>query len=352
MNRAWGWTVYALAWLLAATVWAFAAATTARLSPLQTFPYGALTMGIAAAMGVAVWRLTHRLPWRSGARFWAIHFVCLIAYAVVYATSIDWFFAFTRGDFRAALSNIRTSPATFWNLLMGSWLYLVVAGLSYVVRAERRAAVEAAAASRARLEMQQAQLAALRAQINPHFLFNALHSVGALVESNPRAADEALERLGDLLRYALADQDEVPLSREWRFTSDYVAFERLRLGDRLTTDFDVDDEALDVCVPALVLQPLVENAVRHGIAPCPDGGRLSVSAHVGDGELILHVADTGSGPNGSGGQEGLGMGSVRRRLEARYGGRASLSVDARNGHGYAVTVKLPVERMIDAGVSH
>lgn len=140
MNRAWGWAVYALAWLLAATVWAFAAATTARLSPLQTFPYGALTMGVAAAMGVAVWRLTGRLPWQSGARFWAVHFVCLIAYAGVYCTSFVWP-DLLRGDVGAAAKGIRGSPVILWNLLMGSWLYLIVAGLSYVVRAERRAAV-------------------------------------------------------------------------------------------------------------------------------------------------------------------------------------------------------------------
>jgi hypothetical protein len=287
------WTAYALAWAVAAIVWTFAAAAGAAVSPIETLPWGLLTMTIAASMGVAVWWLTGRIPPDRPRSFVAVHTASLLAYAVIYATWFVWP-DLVRGEVAAAAGAIRRSPIVIWNLLMGSWLYLVVAGVSYALRAHRRAAAEASAASEARLLAQQAHFAALTAQLNPHFLFNALHSVGSLVSSDPEAADEALARLGDLLRYALADEDEVPLWSEWAFTKDYLAFEQLRLGERLRTDVHVDPSALEVLVPALVLQPLVENAVRHGIAPRPEGGMVSVDAHLADDKLVMRVADEGN----------------------------------------------------------
>jgi LytS/YehU family sensor histidine kinase len=187
---------------------------------------------------------------------------------------------------------------------------------------------------------------ALRAQINPHFLFNALHSVGALVTSDPVRADEALVRLGDLLRYALGTEAEVPFAHEWRFTEDYLAFEQLRLGDRLRVEVNADAAAMAVMVPPLILQPLVENAVRHGIAERPQGGRIDVSALVHDSRLMLRVTDDGNGDSGVAG-DGLGLSSVRRRLAALYGSRASLNVD--RTEGFTVTIGLPFEPADDLG---
>jgi LytS/YehU family sensor histidine kinase len=224
---------------------------------------------------------------------------------------------------------------------MGSWLYLMIAGLSYSIRAHRRVRAEEAAAADARVLAQQAQLVALRAQINPHFLFNALHSVGSLVTSDPIRADRAIECLGDLLRYALGTDGEVHLAQEWKFTQDYLAFEQLRLGERLRVDAKADDAALAILVPPLILQPLVENAVRHGVADRPEGGCIEVRARAEGGRLALRVADDGCGshaPNG----DGLGLGSVRRRLAALYGDRATVSVDNLQP-GFAVTVSLPLE---------
>ena len=161
------------------------------------------------------------------------------------------------------------------------------------IRANHLARTQAAAAAEARLLAQQAQLVALRAQINPHFLFNALHSVGALVASDPTRADMALERLGDLLRYTLGTEDEVLFAEEWKFTQDYLAFEQLRLGDRLRLHVSVDPSALSTMVPPLILQPLVENAVRHGIAARTEGGAIDLTARVEDSRLVLCVRDDG-----------------------------------------------------------
>jgi LytS/YehU family sensor histidine kinase len=292
-------------------------------------------------MGVAVWHLTDRVPWdwRSPG-FWASHLAALAVYASVYTTSMVWPDLFM-GRIAAAYAGLRTSPVLVWSLLMGSWLYLMVAGLSYAVRAHRRVLAEAAAAAEARLLAQQAQLAALRAQVNPHFLFNALHSVGALVASDPVRADRALECLGDLLRYALGTEHEVPFSQEWKFTQDYLAFEQLRLGDRLRVDARADGAAMFTLVPPLILQPLVENAVRHGIADRPEGGRVELHARAEGDRLALRVADDGAGAGGGEG-EGVGLGSVRRRLAALYGSRASVTIDDR-ATGFAVTIRLPLQ---------
>lgn len=335
-----GWIAYVAAWLAAALFWSVAAASGAGQSPIAVLPYGLLTMAGAGAMGVGVWRLTGRVPWDWRApRFVGTHGAALAAYATLYTTSMVWPDVFI-GRFAAAFNGLRTSPVLVWSLLMGSWLYLMVAGLSYAVRAHRRVRAEEAAAADARLLAQQAQLAALRAQVNPHFLFNALHSVGALVSIDPGRADRAIECLGDLLRYALGTEHEVPFSQEWKFTQDYLAFEQLRLGDRLRVDAHADGSAMSTLVPPLILQPLVENAVRHGIADRPEGGRVELRAQAEGDRLALRVADDGRGACGVEG-EGLGLGSVRRRLAALYGSRASVTIDDRDA-GFAVTLRLPL----------
>jgi LytS/YehU family sensor histidine kinase len=224
--------------------------------------------------------------------------------------------------------------------MMGSWLYVLVTGVSYAIRAQRRVRAETAAAADARLLAEQAQLAALRAQLNPHFLFNALHSVGALVQIDAARAEEAIERLGDLLRYSLGSEPNVLLSQEWKFTHDYLAFEQLRLGDRLDVRSEAHAAALAAIVPPLIFQPLVENAVRHGIAERPAGGHIAISARTTDGRLRLRVADDGPGLAGNP-TDGVGLASVRRRLAATYGDRARLQIEA-VGTGFVVTMTLPL----------
>jgi signal transduction histidine kinase len=336
-----GWVVYALAWLAAALFWALAAASGAGRSPFEALPFALLAMGSAALLGVGVHWLTGRVAWDGrSASFYVVHASALAVFALVYATSWMWPDVVT-GRIAEALAQLRSSPVVTWNLLMGTWLYLVVAGISYAMRGERRVRAEEKAAAEAHLLAERAQLAALRAQVNPHFLFNALHSVGALVESDPPRADEALERLGELLRYALGSEEEVPFADEWKFTENYLAFERLRLGDRLKVDARAEPASLEALVPPLILQPLVENAVRHGISDRLEGGRVELGARVEGDDLVLRVRDDGAGGGAAASRDGLGLASVRRRLELRYGGRAALSVDSGAG-GYDVSVRIPI----------
>jgi len=334
-----GWFAYAIAWLAAALFWALAASWGSNRPPRETLLYGFLAMGPAALMGVVVWALSRRVEWDwRSRRFLGVHGIALLVFIGVYATSWLWPDVIT-GKGAEALTRLRTSPILIWNLLMGTWLYLMVAGLSYAIRAQRRERAVEAAAAEARLLAQQAQLAALRAQVNPHFLFNALHSVGALVGTDPARADRALERLGDLLRYALHAEDQVSFGREWAFTQDYLAFEELRLGPRLRVEAQVDAAAQEVLVPPLILQPLVENAVRHGIADRPEGGRIALQARVAADRLLLTVEDDGPGAGTKGGN-GVGVGTIRERLSVLYGDQAKLETH-QLPTGYRVSIDLP-----------
>jgi signal transduction histidine kinase len=339
-----GWLVYAMAWMALAVLWSLASAMSSGLSPRVTLPYGLLVMGAGGTFGLGVWWLTGRLPWDGHtAGFYAIHAACMSAYAFFY-TAAAFIPDLFNGKFSQAWSGIWRSPVLGWSILMGSWLYLIVAGLSYALRAQQRLQQQAAAEAEARVLAHRAQLGALRARLNPHFLFNALHTVSSLVTTNPAAADEAIERLGGLLRYALDEsEEEVPLESEWAFTRDYLAFERLRLGDRLRTHENLEPDAMAVDVPLLVLQPIVENAIRHAIAPSPAGGTIRIGARIEDGSLNLSVEDDGPGvasPDLAGGQ-GIGLRSLKRRLEVRYGPAARMDIRTAPGAGFSVTVVLP-----------
>lgn len=230
-----------------------------------------------------------------------------------------------------------------WSILLGwSALYL---GLQYyaALQGERERALRAEAGAH------RAHLQALRYQLNPHFLFNALNGVSTLVaEGHARQATTMLARISDFLRLTL-DEDTataVALAAEVDFVQRYLDIERARFGDRLRTRFDVDDEVLSAEVPALVLQPLVENAVKHAVAPSEEGARVEIAAWRDGDDLVLDVADDGPGlstRDGSG-ADGLGVGlaNVRDRLLRCYGDAGRLDLSEPEGGGLRVRLRLPL----------
>ncbi|MDT8368570.1 MAG: histidine kinase [Longimicrobiales bacterium] len=162
------------------------------------------------------------------------------------------------------------------------------------------------------------RLRAVSAQMNPHFLFNALHSLSAMIRRDPDGAGVVVERLGALLRYGLdAGDDLVPLADEWEFATRYLDLQQVRLRDRLRVRTEVSDEALDILVPPFVLQPLVENAIHHAIDPDPAGGEIELLADVDRGSLVVRVRDTGSGTDAATIREagGVGIRGVRAQME-------------------------------------
>jgi histidine kinase/histidine kinase/DNA gyrase B/HSP90-like ATPase len=234
-----------------------------------------------------------------------------------------------------------------WKGLGSLFVYATLCGIGNAVELQHRAA-------RAEVLRAEAQLAALRARLNPHFILNLLHTLMGLVAREPAAAEAALERLGDVLRYALRVQsqglDEVRLSEEWEFVDRYLSLERLRLGDRLRSRLEAEDGLLDATVPAFSLQPLVENAVRHAIAPRAEGGSIVVSARRNGSLLVLAVEDDGEPPErvsvarGEGPPQGAGIGLrlIRERLAALYGGAASLETGRSALGGFRAAVSLPL----------
>lgn len=340
MTRVVGWALYVCAWAVAGAVWSVVAGRAAGMAIASALPYGITAMTVAGVLGIGVWHLSGRLTWSPRSiRFFGAHVAAVALYSPAYATSAVWI-DLVAGRGLSGLPAIVASPTFIWNLLFGLWLYAAIAGVAYAIRSQHDVAAARLAALRAEALVSEARLAALRARVNPHFLFNALHSVGALVSLDPRRAERAIERLGDLLRYTLSPREVVPLRDEWQFTRDYLEIEALRLGERLRTSLHVDDAALVVPVPALVLQPLVENAIRHGIADRAEGGMLAMSASVNDGVLRLRVDDDGGSASSAGGH-GTGLATLGERLRAHYGDAASL--DARpHDRGFTVDVQIPI----------
>jgi two-component system LytT family sensor kinase len=198
----------------------------------------------------------------------------------------------------------------------------------------------------------EAELRTLRAQLNPHFLFNALTTIGHLIQDAPPRALETLLRLTALLRAVLRSEGEfTTLGREMEMVEAYLDIERARFERRLRTTIDVPARLAGLRVPPLVLQPIVENAVKHGISPLLQGGDVRISARVDDGggrgaQLILIVSDTGAGAAPDdlrrGREAGVGLRNVERRLAGQFGASASLSIQSAPNAGTRVEVRLPV----------
>ncbi|MBX3028409.1 histidine kinase [bacterium] len=191
-----------------------------------------------------------------------------------------------------------------------------------------------------------AQLAALRAQVNPHFLFNSLNSIAQLIVTEPRKAEACVERLAEIYRYLLhrAHTDFVPLAEELSVAESYLEIERARFGDALRVEERIDDRARDLLLPSLILQPLVENAVKHGISPKVGGGRVTIEARIDDGDLRLAVRDTGVGLDDQRSifEHGVGLRNVRERLLRLYGADYAPQVISQPGAGTTVTLRIPV----------
>jgi signal transduction histidine kinase len=228
---------------------------------------------------------------------------------------------------------IHSTLLTYWSILG------VIFAFDYYTKYRRHQLK----ASQLETRLAHAQLQALRAQLHPHFLFNTLHAVSTLMHRDVEAADRMIARLSDLLRLALENTgaQEVSLKQEMDFLHRYLEIEQIRFQDRLTVNIDIEAEVLDARVPNLLLQPLVENAIRHGIAPRAAAGRLEITARRRDGRLCLEVRDDGAGLDRNGFKEGIGLANTRARLEQLYGADHRFEMCNREEGGLRVAVEIP-----------
>lgn len=241
-------------------------------------------------------------------------------------------------------SALRHAPVIYFLIPIVPTAILCVVGFNLhwwriLVMQARARALENVAAS--------AQLAALRAQIHPHFFFNSLNSIAQLIRSDPDQAERCVERLAEVFRYLLSRSgtEFVPLEEELRFAHAYLEIEKARFGEELALEWEIDPAARHRLVPSLILQPLVENAVKHGISKKIDGGTLAVRARIEQGLLLIEVEDSGVGIADRSHlfERGLGLRSVRDRLVRLYGEAYSPEVESTPGRGTLVRLSLPLQ---------
>ena len=227
----------------------------------------------------------------------------------------------------------------------GVLFYLLSVSFYYVFIAIEASREAEARALQASVLARDAELKALKAQVNPHFLFNSLNSISALTSSNPAKAREMCILLGDFLRktLGLGERSAIPLEEELALVHSFLAVEKVRFGGRIRMEENIDKGAMGFAVPPLLLQPLVENAVVHGIAHLVEGGWLRLDVNASDGLLsvvVENLFDPDAPPRRKG---GVGLANVRQRLSARYGHQASFEAKA-NGDRFRVAFSLPAER--------
>ena len=338
-----GWTLYTVGY-------AVAVALLADVPLAYALQSQALQSAILAALSGPVWLLVVRgLDGAGWARVLAAHLVALPV-CVLGGTAGVW------GLYRLAgqpgVADVLQAQGG-WIAVGVATLYVAQFAVYHAVALVRRSARQQEAAERLAARTREQELRSLRAQLNPHFLFNALTAISAEVGRDPDAARERIGQLGALLRYSLDSgrRDLVPLAEEVAFVRDYLALEQARMGDRLAATVDVEPAALDARVPPMALQTLVENAVRHGVAPKPEGGAVTVTGALADGRAVLSVRDTGVGVTppaaaasaadlARGG--GVGIANADERLRLLFGPGAGLEIDA-DRDGFGVSFRVPCD---------
>ncbi|HTF38826.1 MAG TPA: histidine kinase, partial [Blastocatellia bacterium] len=235
----------------------------------------------------------------------------------------------------------------------GVMLYWLILLISYSFNYQRRYREGEVRATRLEAQLAQAQLQALKMQLHPHFLFNTLHSISALVHKNADAADKMIARLGDFLRLTLENSgaQEVSLGQELEFLKCYLEIERIRFEDRLTVQMNIEPQTLDARLPNLILQPIVENAIRHGISPRTTAGRIEIEARRLNGTLQVQVTDNGPGlssdsSSGSIVKAGVGLANTQARLKQLYGDEHRLDLANAASGGLTVILEIPFREQI------
>jgi hypothetical protein len=303
---------------------------------------------VFALLSIPVAWLAGRFPFEAGrrARSWLVHIPASLAFSVAYMVLRAWV-----GTWQ---SEARFSEA-FQPLLVKTWhfnllIYWVIVAVSFAFNYYRKFRERELRAAELEKSLAQAKLKALQMQLNPHFLFNSLHSISALMHQNVEAADRMIVRLSDLLRAALesSDSQEVTLREELAFLQKYLEIEKIRFGSRLTVNMNVAGDTLDAQVPNLILQPLIENAIRHGIEPHSKPGCIELRTYCADGALMLDVSDNGNGVAQPGSvSEGVGLSNTRDRLRTLYGESHGFELGNRPEGGLRVRLSIPF-RIADA----
>jgi hypothetical protein len=306
-----------------------------------------------ASLPVA-WMVADRVPIRDGRRALplAFHVCASLVFAFIQAAlnAVFKLGVLTVAGQETLLGRpLAFGPLLTWALLYTfEWQFLLYWGIvaaHHALRASRELRRREVSEARLEARLVESQLESLQRQLNPHFFFNALNTLTGLVHRDPHGAESMLVRLGDLLRAVFRSQvqQEVPLSRELTLLEQYLDIQRVRFAGHLRSVFDIDEEARSVLVPVLLLQPLAENAIKHGFGGLAVGGTVSVTARRLGDQLELRVADDGRGRADDRRpiNEGIGLGNTRQRLEHLYPGAHTMTAGPAGEGGFQVTIRLP-----------
>lgn len=340
-----GW--YAAAWIPVAAMYLIGFAFVPNTNLTRA---ASMALGVTSTAGLLawpIWERIERIGRLAGWRRIATHVLLATAFAIAHAGLLALVLAMSA-------HREEVWPIPVWDAFGTLWLYaLMMAVMLSTWNSARarhsQAIVRAAEADRLRADALRvgAELRSVRAHLNPHFLFNALNAIAASITTDPDLARAMLVRLGTLLRSLLEldrrGADLVALDEELAFVRDYLHLEELRMGERLIVEEDIDADARECALPPLTVQPLVENAIRHGIFPRPGPGAVRIAAHVASGRLRIVVSDDGLGAQDADLEHaaGLGLRSVRQRMQHQFGEMANVRVSGLPGSGVTVTLDLP-----------
>ena len=353
--------------------WVFAAATALgvfsslqsyRLTTLESKPADSYLFLYLLALNLVYWyvpasltspvfRLAHRFRLDSG-RWWRallVHVAGFAAFTVIHLGAMM--------GMRALLwPNAVKPPSVSWSVFTQriyltnlDWLlmtYATIVGVSHALAYYREAQARALNSAQLETRLVESRLQTLQSELHPHFLFNTLHAISTLVHSKPDAADRMISRLSDLLRLTFdrSGSPGVPLQEELEFLQKYLDIEQTRFQDRLSVLYEIDPESLDAEVPRLILQPLVENAIKHGVSPRSGPGLVQITSKRTGSRLELEVRDDGVGlsPNARARlSSGIGLSNTRDRLDCLYGTDHKLDFSD-GGQGLAVRIDIPYHR--------
>lgn len=320
----------------------------------EEFAYRATERGMSMVLAVllttGLWRIYRRL-FRRGTSPWLLLSISAVAaYVGAFIWNASWFVvhnAWVAPHFGMPLDTIKSIGHLFVGSVYNAPIVFAWSMLYFGIKYYQAFGDERERSLQAQAAAHEARLRALRYQLNPHFLFNTLNSVSTLVvEERNREAADMIARLSDFLRFALEDSATpvVPLAEEIEFARRYLDIEQIRFGERLEIEFDVPDELLTATVPVLILQPLIENAVRHAVSPREAGGRIRVEARRRQGTLLLSVTDNGPGLCSvqDSSARGIGLANTRERLRHLYGEERRLELSEAEGGGLRVAIEIPL----------
>ena len=305
---------------------------------------------VPALLAPVIFRLVHRFPIdRQRVRGFAVHATSALLFAAIHAAAMV--------AVRTAFWGAPTSGLAWaWQriyLTNLDWLlmtYSTVVGVHYAVGYYREVQERGIREAQLQTRLAEARLKTLEAELHPHFLFNTLHAISTLVHTNPEKADRMISRLSDLLRLTFdrTGGPRIPLQEELEFLEKYLEIEQTRFQDRLSVTYEIDPETLDAEVPRMILQPLAENAIKHGVSPKSGQGLVQIVSRIESGRLWLEVRDNGVGLSGSARSQfrnGVGLPNTRARLECLYGDAHSLEFSEGSG-GLTVSIGLPLRHTI------